>query len=223
MTRPVDEALAALRAIGASLPGRDLDAYTAADLSPDTPVFGLGPRDAAFAVLGRDPGRDELIHRTGFIGASGRKLRDPLVARWLGNTHPTLDDRLRVGERVYWVNTVPFKPVGNKAWPESVRAACAPWVKAVLLHGTDAKDVLAFGQQAVQWFGEAATAHLARGDGAWGTSFPHTLSDAAATRRVRVWAMPHPSPLNVRWARAFPDLYQRVLDAVLAGPVTPDV
>jgi uracil-DNA glycosylase len=219
----VDEALAALRTFGSGLAGRDLEAYHAAGLAPDEPVFGLGPSDAAFAVLGRDPGRDELRHRTGFIGASGRKLRDPLAARWLGVDRPTLADRLRVGERVFWLNTVPFKPIGNKAWPEAVRAACTPWVRAVLLHGCDAVNVLAFGQQAVQWFGEDATAHLAQGEGAWGRPFEHVLTDATRTRRVQVWAMPHPSPLNVRWARAFPDLYQAVLDAVLAGPAADDV
>ncbi len=223
MSRPVDEALAALRAIGAALPGRDLDAYAAANLEADTPILGLGPRDAAFAVLGRDPGREELIHRTGFIGASGRKIRDPLVSRWLGVSRPTVEDRLRVGERVYWVNTVPFKPIGNKAWPEPVRAACAPWVRTLLLHGTETADVLAFGQQAVQWFGEDALQHLAGGEAAWGAAFTHTLTDGTSRRQVRVWSLPHPSPLNVRWAQAFPNLYQRVLDAVLAGPTTSDV
>ena len=69
--------LARMRELGLGLEV-DREAYHAAGLDPATPVLGWGPEEARLIVLGRDPGREELVHRTGFIGAGGRKVRGAL-------------------------------------------------------------------------------------------------------------------------------------------------
>lgn len=201
-------------------PGIDVAAYAAAGLAPGTPVLGLGDAAVTLCVLGRDPGKDELVHRTGFIGAGGRKIRRELFRRANRREPASTQDFLDAGRQAFWVNTVPFKPVGNKAWPERVRQACRPIIADLLVHAWQGTDVLAAGKEALLWFGHDQ-ATLSRLQAHWSaedafTSPVDVVVEApdGASRRLRVHALPHPSPLNATWASRFPGILADCLDRI---------
>lgn len=212
---------AAMTQIAATLPGIDVAAYAAAGVPPTTPTLGLGPPDARLAVLGRDPGRDEIRLRTGFIGAGGKKVRTALHHALYGRPAASLDDHLRAGEHVVWVNTVPYKPVGNKAWPEAVRVAFRPYVADLIVHAWRGEDLLALGKEALLWCAgdDVATrqrliAHLAAEGAFDGPLEVRITAPDGASKALRVHPLPHPSPLNVRWSKAFPGLLEATLRRV---------
>lgn len=211
----------AFRALAATLEGRDLEAYAAAGADPLEPVLGEGDAACRVCVFGRDPGRHELVHRQPFIGAGGQKIRAALHrALHQGAELPDFDASLAVGRHVFWANTVPYKPVGNKAWKRSVVAAFAPLVRDLLVHAWQGRDVLCMGQVAFLWFGHDK-ATLGRLREAWQADdrfeVAHEVELTApdgARRTLRLRALPHPSPLNATWAPHFPGLADRALAEV---------
>ena len=92
----------ALAALADGLAAVDRPCYARHARDPREPMLGLGPRDARLCLVGRDPGESEIAQWKPFVGPSGQKIRQALAAHG--------------EERVFWINTVPFKPVGNKAW-----------------------------------------------------------------------------------------------------------
>lgn len=79
-------------------------------------MLPLGPRNADICFVGRDPG--EMEARTGlpFVGDSGVRIRNCLLDVYAPSDPYSDKSRLDVGERFFWLNTVPFKPKANKAW-----------------------------------------------------------------------------------------------------------
>lgn len=198
--------LAPFIALGAALPGRDLPAYEAANLDPTEPVLGLGSPDRRLCILGRDPGRNELIHRQPFVGAGGRVLRDALHRVRFGAPCPSPEASLAVGGLVYWLNTVPYKPVGNKVWPARVRRDFRPLIARLLLSDWRGSDVLCFGNEALHWFGlgDAATrdalrAHAERSD-RYEQPISVVLREGSLQKDLTLHFLPHPSPLNAAWS-----------------------
>lgn len=198
--------LAAFRALAATLQGVDLPVYTEAGRDPLDPIFGNGDPASRLAIFGRDPGRHEVLLGEPFIGVGGQKIRAGLHRAWHGVELPDLAASIEIGRRVFWANTVPYKPVGNVVWPRKVRAAFAPLVRDLLVHGWHGEHVLALGNEAIAWFADApeeqarVRLHLARPD-RYETSFDVVLTALdGARRRVQVHPLPHPSPLNATWA-----------------------
>lgn len=215
---------AALRALAAGLSGIDVEVYAEAGLDPLTPVIGLGDRRCRLGVLGRDPGRQEILHGQPFVGAGGQKVRRALYRALHGAELPDFAASLAVGAHVFWCNTVPYKPIGNKAWPEKVRRAFRPWMADALVHDWDGRDVLCFGKDALLWFADdkaerqRLTAWWSAPE-AFHTSTTAQLSAQDGTAATfTLHALPHPSPLNAAWAQAFPGLLDATLDRLGWGP-----
>lgn len=218
---------AALRALAADLDRVDVAVYAEAGRDPLAPILGEGAHDARVAVFGRDPGRHEVIHGLPFIGAGGQKVRAALWRALRGGELPSFDASVEVGRTVFWANMVPYKPVGNKVWSARTRAAFAPVVRDLLVHGWGGTDVLVLGREPFLWFGlgdRAAQAmldaHWARADRYEASVDVRVVAPDGASRAVRLHPLPHPSPLNATWAPHVP----RLLDAALArigfGPDT---
>ncbi len=79
-------------------------------------VFAEGPEDARLVIIGEAPGAEEDRAGRPFIGAAGQ-----LLDRMLGSIG--LDRR-----RVRIINTVPWRPPGNRAPSESEIALCLPFL-----------------------------------------------------------------------------------------------
>ncbi len=217
----------AFAALAADLEGRDLACYAAAGRDPTEAILGEGPPDARLCLFGRDPGAEEVRQGRPFVGAAGRKLRDGLHRALFGRPAESADELLSAGERVFWANMVPFKPVGNKAWSPRVLRRFRPLVADLLLCGWRGRDVVTLGQGAFAWFGlggapeaaETLAAHWARPD-RFTTSCEVRFEAAdlgsgeVHARVLRLHPLPHPSPANAVWAARFPALLAARLEAL---------
>ena len=217
------ERRAALRGLARDLEGIDTDAYEAVGKDPLEPVLGGGDPRCRIAVFGRDPGRDEVKHGEPFIGKGGQLVRGVLHERIEGRPPPDAAAAAAIRRVAFWANTVPYKPVGNKAWSVKVRRAFQPVIADFLVHDWQGSDVLCLGQNAFTWFGLPGDRELrARLKAGWSAE-PRFEADpvevelrapSGASRVLRVWPVPHPSPLNATWHRRFPELLHKRLDRI---------
>lgn len=143
----------AYKRIAANLPGIDVDAYRLAGRDPCDPLIGLGPADSRVAIMGRDPGRSEVTHGAPFVGAGGQRLRQVLYQQIYGHPMPDAASGMAVSSAYFWLNTVPYKPLGNKAWPASLRQQFQPLVANLLLRHWCDHAVITLGREAFFWFG----------------------------------------------------------------------
>lgn len=209
----------AMRREAEALERLDRDVYAEFERDPLAPIVGLGPVDAKLAIMGRDPGRKEVEIGQPFVGAGGQKVRDALYRRRHGEALPDFERSLDVGHEVFWINTVPYKPLGNKAWSMAVKRRFQPMMARLLLETWRGKTVITLGREAFLWFGldqprdvrqslEAFWQREDRFDATHRTRL--ALADGTA-REFTLAPLPHPSPLNQRWFKRFPGLMQQRL------------
>jgi uracil-DNA glycosylase len=216
--------LAAFRALAAGLDRIDREVYASAGKDPLEPILGGGNRDCRLAMFGRDPGRHEVIWGQPFVGVGGQKIRAGLFRAFHGRDLPDFESSLEVGHKVFWANIVPYKPLGNVVWSPAVRQAFRPLVQDLLAEGWRGTEVLAFGNEAIQWFAHdmdqvrAIRAHMDREDRYTRSFAVDVVGSGGAPRTVNVHPLPHPSPLNATWAPHFPGLLAARLAALGWGP-----
>jgi uracil-DNA glycosylase len=187
----------------------DEPVYREADRDPLRPILSAGDLDAPVAFLARDLGAQEVRRGEPLIGPAGAKVRDGLAA---------------AGCRALLTNTVPFKPPGNRAYSQKVRNRFRPSIALLLVALFRGETIVTLGNQAFEWF--APFDDRARFRAFWADPdrrYRETLEIEIAaswgqrtlSRRIALAPLPHPSPLNQRWYRAFPDLLAVRLEAVM--------
>ncbi len=215
--------LDAFRAEAERTAGIDLAAYAAHGRDWRDPVLGLGPAGAPLCIFGRDPGRTEVERGLAFVGRGGQLVRAALHRRRFGADAPapTFDESLAAGDGVFWLNTVPYKPVGNKAWSMAVKRRFQPLVADLLLGAWRGHDVIVLGREAFFWFGIGqAPATAAALEAFWGRDDRHAATlaieyrHAGRARTLRLAPLPHPSPANAAWFGRFPGLLAARLQAL---------
>lgn len=195
----------------------DSPVYEKAGKDPLDPVLCAGNLEAPVCIFARDLGRDEVAAGQPLIGAGGRLVRLGLL-RSAGLTPDPADPRLeRALGLALLTNTVPYKPPGNKAYPEAVKARFRPFLARLLVDHCAEDRVICLGTEAFQWFAGyaepgAAAAFWARED-RYEAELPCVMRSGDRSKPVRLAPLPHPSPLNQRWYSLFPAL----LDARLAA------
>ncbi|WP_421683058.1 uracil-DNA glycosylase [Stutzerimonas urumqiensis] len=223
---PLDETQrAAFRDLAAATDGIDRAAYAAADRDPLEPLIGEGNPRSPLCFLGRDPGREEVKWGEPFVGAGGRLLRGVLFRHLHG--HDAADQAALRGltPHYFWLNTVPYKPIGNKAWSMSVKARFQPLIRGLMLERWQGRDVITLGREAFLWFGidqprperEALEAFWRRDD-RFEASLDVSLRSPTRARTLRLHPLPHPSPLNQRWFRQFATLLEARLSTLAIEP-----
>ncbi|MES1930806.1 uracil-DNA glycosylase [Salinisphaera dokdonensis CL-ES53] len=214
-----DDQRQTFRALAAETDGIDLETYARFEKDPLEPIIGLGRPNARIGFFGRDPGRDEVKHGEPFIGAGGQLVRKTVYRHLHGEEMPDFDASRRLGESFFWINTVPYKPLGNKAWSMKVKRRFHPLMNALLVEQWQGRSLITLGREAFLWFGIGQTKdERARIEAFWNspdrfeTSIEVTLSapDGAA-RGFDIHPLPHPSPLNATWYKRFPDLLRQRL------------
>lgn len=208
--------------LASTLDGIDVAASLAFGRDPLRPVIGLGPADAPLCIMGRDPGREEVRHAQPFVGGAGQLLRAGLHAHLHPGEPYGFEAGLAAGSGVFWLNTVPYKPLGNKAWSKAVQLRFQPLVARVL-QGWPGRDVITLGNEAFAWFAvhqsgrvrERLEAFWATGETRYEHAVEVTLELAGHERTLRLHPLPHPSPANAVWRRRFPALLQRRLATLL--------
>lgn len=218
--------IAQFRTLAATTEGIDLAAYQAAGTDPLEPVIGLGAPDARVGFFGRDPGREEVRWGEPFIGAGGRLVRRALHQQLHGLPLPDFEASRAVGRDFFWANTVPYKPVGNKAWSTRVKQRFHAPMCGVLLQLWQGRDIITLGREAFLWFGigqprvvrDALDAFWAS-EQRFGDAFELTLGDpSGVARSLRLHPLPHPSPLNATWYGRFPGLLTQRLQQLDVRP-----
>ena len=170
----------------------DLPVYEDAGLDPSEPVLlGSGSLASRIGIFGRDPGRHEILQREPFIGKGGLLIREALG-----------DDV------VFWANTVPYKPTGNKAWSVKIKRRFLPMIRRYLVEAWQGDQLLTCGNVAFEWFGLAdpdlrptLRAFWERDD-----RYVASLDVELDGKAITLHPLPHPSPLNARWYPKFPAL-----------------
>jgi uracil-DNA glycosylase len=124
---PLEPALReAFRALAKQTDGIDFAVYQRFERDPLEPIVGLGDPHARLGFFGRDPGRDEVRYGEPFIGAGGQMLRKLLYRHLHGTAMPDFAASRALGRQFFWINTVPYKPIGNKAWSMQVKRRFHP-------------------------------------------------------------------------------------------------
>lgn len=217
---------ATFRRLAQDLPGIDREAYESAGRDWRDPVIGLGPRDAALCIFGRDPGRTEAQQGQPLLGKGGQLVRAALHRQQHGPDAPAPDfaGSIEAGSGVFWLNTAPYKPVGNKAWSMAVKRRFQPLMAELLIdlwHGRGGRrTVIALGREAFFWFGIGQPAEVnaalddfwALGDERYGRTLEVGYAHGGVTHPITLAPLPHPSPANAVWFSHFSAL----MDARLA-------
>ncbi len=201
----------------------DVPVYQRAEKDPEVPILYAGTLKAPVCVFGRDLGKDEVAAGQPLIGAGGRLVRSGFYKAEHGQAPPATDRSLEsVLDRVLLTNTVPYKPPGNKAYPGSVKERFRPFVAELLaVHWTGGNKVITLGTEAFQWFSpyaddpDAFTAFWNREDRYEADCRVYLWADSGSGRvakPVTILPLPHPSPLNQRWYKLFPELLAKRIE-----------
>ena len=205
-----------------TLDGIDIEAYRHFDKDPCEPIICLGPRDAPVGFFGRDPGRQEVKWGEPFIGSGGQKVREGLYRHLYGEPLPDFEASREVGRRMFWANTVPYKPVGNKAWSMAVKKRFQPLMAQLLIEHWQGRELITLGREAFAWFGihqprevrQALEAFWAREDRFEACHTTTLVLDDECEATLTLAPLPHPSPLNQTWFKRFPGLLDARLKAL---------
>lgn len=193
----------------------DVPAYTAEGKDPTWPILaGSGDPKARLAVFGRDPGRNEVSHGEPFIGAGGQLVRRALHQVAFDAPCPDLAASIRAGQRVFWGNTVPYKPTGNKAWSVKVKRRFVPFITELLVDHWRGDQLITLGNVAFDWFRLADKSLAPALKTFWARDDRYTASLTVSLRgkHITLLPLPHPSPLNAVWYPRFPALMRARLD-----------
>ncbi|WP_417777524.1 uracil-DNA glycosylase family protein [Stutzerimonas xanthomarina] len=221
---PLDPLLRqAFRELAEQTEGIDETVYRAFDKDPLEPIIGLGPADAPIAFFGRDPGREEVRHGEPFIGGGGQLVRRALYRHVHSEEMPDFEASQAIGDGFFWINTVPYKPLGNRAWSMAIKRRFQPLMRQLLLDHWQGRDVITLGREAFLWFGleqprevrQQLEAFWQRED-RFTAHFDLELTEEAGIRRTfRLHPLPHPSPRNLTWFKRFPALLEARLQQLL--------
>ena len=218
------------RALAAQTEGIDVDVYESFSKDPLDPIIGLGPVDARIAFFGRDPGREEVRYGEPFIGAGGQLVRRALYRHLYGENLPGYEASRAVSRDVFWMNTVPYKPIGNRAWSMAVKRRFHPLMLQVLTSHWQGRDIITLGREAFLWFGleqsrdarQRIETFWRRDDRFTATCDVELTTEEGYARRFTLYPLPHPSPRNMAWFKHFPDLLdarlQQLLDDDASAP-----
>ena len=198
----------------------DTDVYAEANKDPHQPILFGGSLDAKVAFFARDLGRHEVLQGQPLIGDAGQRVRKAVYRYLFDKAPPAKDARLAEAvEHVLLTNTVPYKPVGNKAYPTSVKERLRPYVAQLLVCHFKGNYIITMGTEAFDWFKPYADRKTF--DAFWKqpdkfeSEFTCTLKaecDGQIVEKVVTLApLPHPSPLNQMWLERFPGLLEKRL------------
>ena len=198
----------------------DTAVYEKAGKDPSRPVLFAGSLDAPVCCFGRDLGKDEVAAGEPLIGAGGRLVRRELVKVFESHPDPadkTLSQALRFA---LLTNTVPYKPPGNKAYPDRVKERFRPLILELLVDHWKGDRVLTLGTEAFQWFAPYADSDASefwkredRYEAELSCTLEHPSESGKARKSIRLGPLPHPSPLNQKWYSRFPGLLEMRLRA----------
>lgn len=136
---------------------------------------------------------------------------------------PDFEASRSVGDGYFWINTVPYKPIGNRAWSLAVKRIFHPLMRQLLIDNWSGRDIVTLGREAFLWFGlDQSRVERQRLEAFWQRDDRFSVhcdvelaSERGSTRMFRLHPLPHPSPLNAVWFKRFPALLEARLTRLL--------
>jgi uracil-DNA glycosylase len=205
----------------------DTEVYQRSGRDPTRPILFAGSLDVPICIVGRDLGKDEVRAGQPLIGAAGRLVRSGIIHAWeqsqtsKQSSKPHDPEYEGALQHVLLTNTVPFKPIGNKAYSHAIRERFRPFLERFLVNHWKGQNVITLGTQAFAWFApygddaEIKTAGMGRFDMAFRCTLPACNNGLhLCGKPVTVYPLPHPSPLNRRWYAQFPGMLAARLNEV---------
>ena len=198
----------------------DLETYQRLGRDPSIPLIGGGSVGASIGFFGRDPGRDEVRHMEPLIGAAGQLVRAGVHRALHGTEPPDFAASQALASEVFFSNTVPYKPLGNKAWSMAVKRRFRAVIASYLVDHWRGRDLITLGNVAFHWFGiEGSREERARlrsffeHEDRYERSLEVNLESplSGGRRTLVLHPLPHPSPLNATWYKRFPALLDQRL------------
>ncbi len=198
----------------------DRPVYEKAGKNPLDPILCTGSLSANICVFARDLGKDEVAFGQPMVGAGGKLVRRGLIRAFgdeqLGDLH--LESALSYA---LLTNTMPYKPPGNKAYNEKVKARFRPFVAELLVSFWSGDRIISLGNEAFAWFAPycepGAAEEFWKREDRYEAELPCMIEwhgeGGIVKKNVQLCPLPHPSPLNAKWYGRFPAL----LDARLAS------
>lgn len=198
--------------------------YMKAGRDPHVPILFAGSLDSTLAFFARDLGWNEVVQGEPLIGDAGQRVRKALYRRIFQKDPPAGDFHLSAAiNHILLTNTVPYKPVGNKAYSTGVKERFRPFIAELLTCHWHGNTIVTMGTEAFQWF----KPYAAKGglDAFWKrrdrfeSTIPITLAadcgGKTVSREVSLAPLPHPSPLNQTYLKLFPALLDNRLKRLL--------
>lgn len=212
----------AFRDLAQQTQGIDVEVYRHFGKDPLEPIIGLGEPNARLGFFGRDPGRDEVKYGEPFIGPAGQLVRRLLYQHLHAKPMPDFAASRELGRHYFWINTVPYKPIGNQAWSMAVKRRFHPLMRSLLIDAWHGRDLITLGREAFFWFGIDQPMEVRQrleafwaGEERFSASIEVALgTPEGSARTFALHPLPHPSPLNQVWLARFPGLLQARLRAL---------
>ncbi|ERJ18198.1 uracil-DNA glycosylase protein [Salinisphaera shabanensis E1L3A] len=209
-----------LRDLASETDGIDRPVYARFDKDPLEPIIGLGDTNTRIGFFGRDPGTDEVKYGEPFIGAGGQLVRKTIYRHLHGDDLPDFETSRALGQDFFWINTVPYKPIGNKAWSMKTKRRFQPTMISLLVEQWQGRSLITLGREAFLWFGigqskdeRARIESFWKRDDRFESAIEIELSAPnGQTATFDIRPLPHPSPLNATWYKRFPDLLRQRLE-----------
>jgi uracil-DNA glycosylase len=198
----------------------DLPIYEKAGKDPNQPILFAGNLAAQCCVFGRDLGKDEVAQGEPLIGAGGRLVRSGFYEKQHGRAPEKSNVRVESAlQDTILTNTVPFKPPGNKAYREDVKDRFRPLIVEFLIEHWQGDQIITLGNEAFDWFARYADEELVKELWARDDRYEQSIrcelllknNSEVLTKQVVVSPLPHPSPLNAKWYKRFPELLMKRL------------
>ncbi|AGA30166.1 uracil-DNA glycosylase family protein [Singulisphaera acidiphila] len=205
----------------------DTPIYEKAGKDPLQPILFAGSLTAPPCVFGRDLGKDEVAAGQPLIGAGGRLVRSGIYQARHGEPPPKSDRNLEsVLSDVLLTNTVPYKPPGNKAYTTAVKERFRPFVAELLAVHWQGNHVITLGNEAFQWFlpytNPSAFEEFWNREDRYEAEIECDLTlpgkNESIHKALVLLPLPHPSPLNARWYKRFPELLAKRLERLATPP-----
>lgn len=204
----------------------DTPVYEQAGRDPHTPILIAGNLNANLAFFARDLGRDEVLQGEPLIGGAGQRVRKAVYRALFQKDPPRGDTRLQdATDHILLTNTVPYKPIENKAYPGAVKERFRPFVAELLVCHWKGDRIITMGTEAFLWFEPyaekgAIQAFWKRKD-RFESEITVTLraecEGKPASKEVTLAPLPHPSPLNRTYLELFPDMLRNRLEKYLTS------
>ena len=199
----------------------DFPIYQSVKKNPYRPILYFGNLNSNICFFGRDLGKDEVIAGQPLIGAAGKLVRKGFY-RAIHKIDTEDQEKLEsIKERLILTNTVPYKPPGNKAYTKKVKQRFRPFIEQLLVNYWQGTQIITLGTEAFKWFETYSTQkefanYWSQGDSRYEDSLTVNITTTDCnlqthTKKITIYPLPHPSPLNQKYYYKFPQMLQNSL------------